>query len=182
MTQRYQATCQQFEHHVDAALLAAGKPKLMSQQTGRGSTLARTLDRVPCVPLKASRKGELVPEYVGSNLRYKQWFTQARRLSSYVNFMKTGRKDPQAREQQVRTWNAVLRSSGFKVSFVDWWPFRVAKTADGPLNIPLCPPGHLEAQAIYQEFLLEVTHLGQILRRRQLEALKHKYANNPNAV
>ena len=182
MTQKFQAICQQLETHVDAALQVSGKPKLLPQQTGRGSTLSRTLHRVPCVPLKASREGDLVPEYVGPNLRYKQWFTQARRLSSFVNLMKTGRQDIQAKEQQVRTWNAVLRSSGFAVSFADWWPFRVAKTEDGPQSIPLCPPSHLEAQAIYQEFLREVTHLGQLLRRRQLDALKHKYATNPNAV
>ena len=182
MTDRYQAICQQLEAHVDDTLGKLGKPRLVRSQKGRGTTLTRTLHRVACAPVKSSREGEPIPEYVGPNLRYKQWFTQARRLSSYVNLMKTGRRDDLALEQRVRNWNAVLRSSGFAVSFADWWPFRSAKTHDGPLQIPLEPPGHLEAQSIYQEFMREVTHLGQILRHRQQEALKHKYDSNPNAV
>ena len=182
MTDRYQAICQQLEAHVDDTLGKLGKPRLVRSQKGRGTTLSRTLHRVACAPVKSSREGEPIPEYVGPNLRYKQWFTQARRLSSYVNLMKTGRRDDLALEQRVRNWNAVLRSSGFAVSFADWWPFRSAKTHDGPLQIPLEPPGHFEAQSIYQEFMREVTHLGQILRHRQQEALKHKYDSNPNAV
>ena len=157
MTQRYMDLCTQLEQHVEAALQATGKPALMQQQKGRGTVLHRTFHRVPGAPLKASREGDMVPEYVGPNLRY---ITQARRLSSYVQLVRTGRQDPQALEQKVRVWNAVLRSSGFGKSFSLWWPTRALQGVSSQTSIPQHPPNFAVASDILQAFNHEVTHFG----------------------
>eukprot|EP00438_Fugacium_kawagutii_P001377 Skav209295 [mRNA] locus=scaffold994:15616:25217:+ [translate_table: standard] len=170
----------QYEELVHKHLQGQGKPGLNFRQRGRARTCHRTFTEPNQAPLKPSRPGEPMPTLEEHNLRYKRWFTQLRRLRSYMFLTRTGSTKDAVIEQKVREWGAVLRATGFGMSFQSWWVRHMQSAV--VVHVPDEPPPHSIAQQLHDAFHVTVEAYAQQVKQRKQRQGPQSYWDNPNLV
>ena len=143
-------------------------------QLGRGQTKSTVDRKGPVNPmhLKPSRKGDVVPDFVGSSKQHSMWFRQLRRLQAYMRFRHRNPNDTQELHGAA-LWRSILVAKGFHPSFVQWWN---SACLDGaPAECPLVPPSYLVAEGMFHSFSHAVRSLeGKLKYARQQVARKHR--------
>ena len=182
-TQQYEKIFATFETLVSEAKQSQGRPGLFPAQMGRGTTRERHFITKRVSPLKPSREGEALPEFAGLNLKYKRWFTQYRRLVSYVNHVRHDRGEPSAYEHKLRVWKAILLAPGFPPKFAAWWPTRCfANEAEAAWFIPSEPPNFALASSILQSFHKELKQCETHLKKEREQQHKTRYEHDVNRI
>ena len=179
---QYAALFAEFEQVVHSVKKKRGVPGLMPSQKGRGQTRDRTMATQRVAPLKPSRPGEEQPSFEGINLRHKRWFTQVRRLVSYVNHVKHDRPDVSAQEHKFRLWRAILHAPGFGKNFATWWPCRATQNHGDPLLIPRHAPSWTMAMAILSAFRVEVQACEALLLQQRKARNEARYEADANQI
>eukprot|EP00435_Cladocopium_sp_Y103_P027033 s874_g6.t1 len=179
---QYAAIFASFENLVTQVKKARGQQGLLPSQKGRGATRERHFQTKKVSPLKASRHGEETPGYAGINLRYKRWFTQYRRLVSYVNHVRHDRVESSAYEHKLKLWRAILHAPGFPPKFASWWPHRVTAQAQGLWFVPLNPPNFAVAAQLLQQFHTELKHCESELNQQRIQYHKTRYEQDANHI
>ena len=123
---------------------------------------ARRLQPLVCPgsakPVGPGRAGELHPHHFGISFLHKHWFRQLRRLQSLVRICGAITWTSAHSEHRASLWNSVLRAPRFKPDFRTWWTSRSGAVGD-PLEVPLLPPSHHLAVALFQAFETDVRDL-----------------------
>ena len=97
---------QEFENRIHQNLVHQSKPGLLAHERGRSCTLEPQKMQSHSAPLKASRPGDVQPEFHGQNLQQQRWFTQLRRLESLARLY---RAQPW-NHNQVVDWHGIESS------------------------------------------------------------------------
>ena len=148
--------------------VANGKAGLPGRCRGRGQTTEVKLRKAPfrSGPLRPSRKGDVLPTFVGTSQQHAHWFRQLRRLQAYCRFRNVHATDC-GNAHGPSLWSSILRAKGFNGGFFTWWENDGAKVFNAPTSLPLIPPDAKCAQLIYDSFMLDVRRLEQTLRSQQ---------------
>eukprot|EP00438_Fugacium_kawagutii_P026490 Skav202801 [mRNA] locus=scaffold326:826914:834457:- [translate_table: standard] len=146
-----------------------------ASQLGRGQTLTTRKVQYQVAPLKASRTGELVPEFLGVARRHSLWFKQLRRLQS---LLRTLRKDPSlacdnAAQNVNLTWDKCCRAPGFDGSFAQWWSKQKLQPCLSSVPCDVCPPLDV-VEAVFGTFQSEVRRYEQALKAYRIKGAKAK--------
>eukprot|EP00438_Fugacium_kawagutii_P032771 Skav206040 [mRNA] locus=scaffold1314:836404:840515:- [translate_table: standard] len=171
---------QQYESLVHDHLQRQGKPGLLPRQRGRARTRARTFKDPNQGPLKQSRPGDPQPSLEEHNLKYKRWFTQLRRLRSYMFTASSTSVADTVLEQKVRVWGAILRATGFGTSFQRWWLRN--HLADARVTVPDEPPSYQVAKEIHDLFAVAVEQYATQVKSRRRAQGQQSYVDNPNLI
>ena len=160
-----------WKHIEDTASLHCvenGKAGLPGRCQGRGQTTEVKPRKAPfrSGPLRPSRKGDVLPTYVGTSQQHAHWFRQLRRLRAYCRFRNVHATDC-GNAHEPSLWSSILRAKGFHGGFCKWWETDGAKVFNAPISLPLIPPDGKCAQLIYDSFMLDVRRLEQTLRSQQ---------------
>ena len=181
-TEIYAAIWKEHEHWVDNLMQTTHKSVCLSNQKGRGSTVARSFKRHQVSPIKAGRQGEPSPHYVGRSQKLKHWYTQWRRLINLERAMKSKTDSVHLHQHIQALWRSIYRAAGFSGSFANWWCTRSIVHPNAPIFIPEIIPPLAVVQAINLNFAAEVKSLDNHLHTSWTERIKAKHAANPNAV
>ena len=101
---------------------------------------------------KPSRPGEVKRDSaLGPQVLHK-WFKQLRRLQALRFNTTAGSETPGAIAFRAQCWQAILTSSGFKPSFMDWWPSRLIQLQGAPSYLPFFCPDPSTVSLIFQDF------------------------------
>eukprot|EP00435_Cladocopium_sp_Y103_P015266 s1448_g3.t1 len=179
---QYEAIFAEFEQVVHEVKKARGQPGLLQAQKGRGRTRNRHFTSQVIAPVKPSRHGEEQPTFAGLNLRHKRWFTQLRRLVSYVNHVRHDRPEAAAIEHKFRLWRAIRLAPGFAPSFAQWWPTRATQTPDSVYGIPRCAPPFEIATRILEQFRREFALCEQVLNTHRQARQAARYQHDANQI
>lgn len=131
-------------------------------------------------PVKVGRKGDFQPGFFGPSMRHSQWIRQARRIQAYARLANSAQ--PSLAIQKAESWGAVLRATGFEVSFADWWLNCAFKTNDAPEVCPMFPPDAEVASAMFDSFSIAVRDLELQLRNQSKQYACFRRDQNPNLV
>ena len=170
--EKYSQIFQEYEAIVHAQKISRGKPGLLPCQKGRATQIERKFRPAQVTPLKPSRPSEVAPTYHGNSIQHKRWFTQLRRLQSYISHVKKNPNQSRDEDHAWKLWRAIKTAIGFKPSFTDWWISRAIRIEGAPSVIPTAPPEISVATAIFSSFEAEVRQLEltlQIKRKEHLE-------------
>ena len=172
---------QELEDRVHANLTNQGKVGLLPMQRGRCKTLATKKCLSYTKPIKASRHGEVTPEFQGSNLQHQRWFTQLRRLESLAKLFKAQPWNTNQHVHATREWRAVLKAPGFG-NFRQWWSSLHHNMHAAPAHLRDELPTESEISAICLVVRREVRHYESILQAELLAKARHNRVVNPNRV
>ena len=161
-------------------LAAKTLPNWTSKMAGRGSIRKPLHKKGWQQPLKKGRSCDVHPNYHGVSWQHAKWFKQLRRIQSYCNWLSakddTGIRCP---THGILLWQSILNSSGFSVSFSDWWPSRLYRCPHDVVAIPQVAPPFVIANGIYQAFLVEVRTLEtQLVAAKQATAKSRRALNS----
>ena len=142
----------------------SGKP-LSSKCFGRGTRTRPLATRFQVAPLKASRAGDVRPQYLGFSQIHRQWFRQLRRIESYKRMVRNGFSVHVA-DHRAELWNAIVGAPGFRPSFSVWWQQQPG-TVSLLQVVPPSSPEFAVAELLYQGLESEVRNLEAHLRKHQ---------------
>eukprot|EP00435_Cladocopium_sp_Y103_P067936 s1011_g30.t1 len=125
---------------------------------GRGQHLKRQKRPHNQPAVKPSRPGEECLRSAFPNKTVIQHFRQLRRLQSLVHSCRNGLVTPSVWTYQSQCWSAILRASGFRPSFAQWWHQRPVRLQSSPCHIAGLPC-LAELESIYHDFRLNFRHL-----------------------
>eukprot|EP00435_Cladocopium_sp_Y103_P051104 s1149_g15.t1 len=171
----------ELENRLHDSLRHHDKPGLLPQQRGRCQTLQSQKILSHASPLKASRNGDVQPEYQGQSLQHQRWFTQLRRFESLARLYKAM---PWTQSQLVhanREWRAILKAPGF-AGFRKWWKELAAKRPDAPVALTDSLPSEKELSAIYLTMHQEVQSFESLLQAELVAKAKHSRILHPNKI
>ena len=171
----------EFENRVHASLLKEGKPGLFYAQRGRCQTLHTQKIKSLSKPIKASRNGDLRPEFQGQCVQHQKWFTQLRRLESLQRLYRARPWNSNQSVHAQREWRAVLNASGFS-SFRRWWYQLPSKADRAPTFLPDSLPNEQELSAICLTVHAEVRWFEKMLQTDLITKAKNNRVLNPNKV
>ena len=167
-TEAYTELWAQVEAQAAQQLEATGANPVQQSTKGRGATLQTV---VKCgvhnvVPLKQSRKGDVVPGSHGASVQHAHWFRQLRRLQAYCRYVKMNPHD-EKNAHGAQVWRSILQAKGFGDGFKKWWKQECCTSVmEAPTDIPLVPPSLPVAEAIYASFQVEVRKPEHSLQQR----------------
>lgn len=169
------------EDRVHVNLVQQSKPGLVPMQRGRCKTLSTKKLLNHARPLKASRAGEIVPEFQGNNLQHQRWFTQVRRLESLAKLYRAQPWSTSQFTHASREWRAILAATGFG-NFRKWWTELPSKQPQAPQVLPNELPTEAALVAISLTVRMEVQTFEKILQADLLAKAKQNRKLNPNKV
>ena len=181
-TKVVQQVCAAFEQTVHQAAQTLAQPGLFAQHRGRGQFVEPVVQTAYVSPLRPSRRGERTPASDVCSLTYKRWFTQLRRLKSYVRHMQNNVDTVTRQIHRVSLWKAIRFAPGFGSDFVTWWPTRPCQVAGSPQEIPHAPPPFAEAQRILWAFEAVVDAYEAELHQKDQQLRLQKGKTDPNLV
>lgn len=173
----------QFEQRVDEQCRKQNKPKLLKCQKGRSHTLESKKIQQKAAPIKPSRHGEIEPDALCSSLRYKQWFTQCRRLQSLIRLK--NQPEPHSIAQEVhanREWRSILKAAGFQGGFRDWWEKLEEKEDFAPKTLPFTVPSLADLILIKINMDKQVAEMQKVLRQDLICRAKLNRTQDPNKI
>ena len=172
-TAAYRDFWQAVEQHVVECGKEAGQ-SIRQASLGRGAALKPKVVKGTMAPLRASRNGDVTPQFFGLSWIHKHWFRQLRRLQSYMYMAKGGKVGVTLSEHQAQLWGAICRAPGFAPSFLEWWPSRPNLVEHRAVVSPQ-PPSLNQIIPIFQEMQGQVRFLEQQLTKqnRQRAQLPH---------
>eukprot|EP00438_Fugacium_kawagutii_P006882 Skav204951 [mRNA] locus=scaffold3104:98266:103272:- [translate_table: standard] len=152
-------------------------------ELGRGQTLQPKRVPVTYTPLKASRRGELQPEYYGVAKRHALWWKQLRRaqvLARLLNPKDAGTTEGAWMNARA-TWAKMLQAPGFDGNFLQWWAGHgLQPCLAGRTSVILPTPA--EAQELFDSFQVEVRRFERTLNRHRIQLAKKKRSANMKYV
>lgn len=171
----------EFEQRVHATLISLNKPGLLPCHRGRCCTMSTQKLQAHSKPLKPSRHGELVPQFLGQNLQHHRQFTQLRRLESLRRLYNVPAWNEKQATHAYREWRAVLRAPGFG-HFPTWWRALPEKFAGAPSTITAELPTGEELSGICLVVDREVRRFEKVLQAEQFARAQQCRAADPNKI
>ena len=160
-----------------AAALPFALPKTVF---GRATTYHTTAVRDGTIPpLKRARQGEVQPHFVAATYRHAQWLRQVRRLQAYVRYVNN---HDVGTDHARAVWGSIVRSTGFRPSFVTWWAESQWKTMGAPASLPLVPPPAPVAAMIFDTLMLAFRAFESELQRASRQYARQRREQNPNLI
>ena len=181
-TEEYASIFQEYERVVTEVKQLRGKAGLFPAQQGRGKTTDRSFRLTKVAPITPARPGEEVQTFEGLNLQHKRWYTQLRRLVSYVNHVRHDRVEATAVDHKHKLWSAIWFAPGFQKGFARRWNTRATKMPNSPEWIPKSAPKFPLAQQVLQHFRVEFQECEAILQQQRQERTKDRYAKDVNRI
>ena len=172
-TVAYREFWQAVEQHVVECGKEAGQ-SIRQATLGRGAALKPKVVKGTMAPLRASRNGDVIPQFFGISWIHKHWFRQLRRLQSYMYLAKDGKVGVTQTEHQAQLWRSICRAPGFAPSFLEWWSTRPILVEQRAVVSPQ-PPSLDQIIPIFQEMQHQVRFLEQQLNKqnRQKHPMSH---------
>ena len=172
-----------FETSLNGHMRHQPDARLQRNQLGRLQRTKPVWRQPPVHHVKPSRPSEVVirNDLIGHETI--AWFRQLRRLQSYVMAIANNKQTPVAIAYRLELWSSILRSPGFAGGFSRWWTqHRPCDLPDAPFHIPICPPNHVTALAIFSSFKscyekFESWHL-----RQRARLLRSKYETGMSGI
>ena len=132
-------------------------------------------------PLKASRKGDIVPLFAGNSWKYSCWFRQARRLQAYLRHV-SKKDDVQLAAHAFALWQSVLSAPGFAPDFKTWWSLQSCRAPNAPIVCPCIPPQSDVANGVFLTVLMAVRQLEKELRSSHAQYALMRRRQNPMVI
>ena len=147
---------------------------------GRAARLSPATIDVEPITAKASRSGEICLKHdlVGTAVR--RWFSQLRRLQSYLHSVKAGKLHDNAVRYREEVWQAILDASGFDGGFRKWWASTEFEELLGP--IPCQPPTLDKVEWIFTAFQIAFRRFEQWHLNQKSQLIQAKYDRSYKAV
>eukprot|EP00435_Cladocopium_sp_Y103_P066720 s4_g29.t1 len=179
-TQAYGQIWEAFEQHVHRVRVARQEAGLTSAHRGRAQTLHRSHVKPHTVPLKGSRPGDPEPQFVGWSLQYKRWFTQQRRLHSYMLHVAKNRPECHAIQHGQKIWKAVVKAPGFPGGFSQWWITHAKQQPSWLQWFPDSLPSYAIAKHLHDKLEAETNALASVLQSKAQESARKARLDDPN--
>eukprot|EP00435_Cladocopium_sp_Y103_P013223 s3565_g3.t1 len=172
---------QALESRMHEHLQQHNKPGLQPQQKGRCQTLNSRKIQSHGRPIKASRHGDVQPEYQGQSLQHQRWFTQLRRFESLARLYRVMPWNHSQFTHAQREWRAILKAPGFS-NFRTWWKQLANKRQEAPDHLPDTLPGEIELNAICLTLHAEVRRYESVLQAELISKAKNNRILQPNRI
>ena len=170
------------ETTIDKTLRSKGKSGLLPNQKGRCMTTDITWGHQHTSPIKASRSGDVKPEYVGEHFQHQLWLRQLRRLQSLVGLLRSEEQTPSKVDHATALWQSIIKAPGFRGGFCRFWRQRATQVPQGVLTLPVMTPTFEVALGIFTAFSVEFRQFEKVLKADQHTSAKQRRKDNPHQI
>ena len=168
----------QLEERAHRALLRQDKPGILPQQRGRAQQIRPKMCKFQRVPLKNSRKGELLPGFVGEHFQHAQWLRQARRFQSLQKLLGATNQSSNHSEHAHQLWKAIIAAPGFR----HHWMHKANHLPGAPAVLPKMLPDTKTLAIIAVTFMADFRSLETLLKKTRWDYAKQARQDNPHRI
>ena len=153
---------------------------LQASHCGRAARLKPAVTQMAPTLSKASRPGEVCLKHDLVGTAVLRWFSQLRRIQSFVHSIRAARTHDKAVQYREELWQSILKSSGFQGGFRQWWFTSGFLELLGPL--PNQPPTLSQAEWIFAAFSAAFRQFETWHMMKKQQVIQTKYDRTHKAV
>ena len=154
--------------------------QLQAPHCGRAARLKPAVNQMAPTLSKASRPGEICLKHDLVGTAVLRWYSQLRRLQSYLHSIRAAHTHANAVQYRDELWQAILKSSGFQGGFRHWWFTSGFFELLGPL--PFQPPELSQAEWIFAAFYAAFRRFESWHMMKKHQVIQSKYDRTHKAV
>ena len=141
---------------------------------GRGQ-IGRMRRGKPQLPvMKPAREGEVQLRSHLCALPVQRWYKQVRRLQALLHGLRNGVASPGAWTYQATCWSSIIRATGFRGGFRQWWLERPLRLQGSVHTLPVSLPSLAQMELIYRDFLMNFRRFESWNLKQRMRVLQSK--------
>ena len=170
------ASFRQWSQRVEESLCPyfGSEGRLPAACKGRGQHLKPRQGKTCQSRCKPARPGEEGLQDPGLNTAVTRWYKQLRRLQALLHSCRNGATTAGSWSYQAQCWSSVIRASGFKPNFLQWWPHREVQLQGSPTTLGNGLPSLAELECIFTDFRLNFRRLEDFHLQAKRKVIKQR--------